>query len=295
MIKAKVIADSVHPEGGRLTTIEANIHRFVLAELNTHRSHSRNSASSRAIPVGKQLDRVSVNPAYPVVWASEQKGMQGGDPLEGDDLARAEALWDDVRAYTILRLHEYLDACGDGPRLHKSLINRLIEPFMWHRVILSSTELGWLNFFAQRHNPQAQPEMAAAAASMFDAYRTSTPLSLDYGGFHLPYVDDAERDACRIRSDRQHGAAQVSSARCARVSYLTHDGERDMSKDLDLYDRLVSADPGHWSPLEHPAMVVPLGDPTFGNFGPGWLQYRHMIELGAPSAPSIWGIIDRLA
>ena len=41
-----------------LTTIEATIHRFVLAELNTHRLFSRNSASSRAVPVARQIERV---------------------------------------------------------------------------------------------------------------------------------------------------------------------------------------------------------------------------------------------
>jgi thymidylate synthase ThyX len=59
-----VIADSISPYGHRLTTFEVVMHRFVLAEFNTHRVFSRNSASSRAIPLAKQLDRVLNDPAY---------------------------------------------------------------------------------------------------------------------------------------------------------------------------------------------------------------------------------------
>ena len=33
--------------------------------------------------------------------------------------------------------------------LHKQLVNRLIEPFLWHTVVVTSTE--WDNFFEQRH------------------------------------------------------------------------------------------------------------------------------------------------
>ena len=51
LISAKVIADSVCPKGVRMTTMEIEYPRFILAELNTHRMLSKNSASSRAIPV----------------------------------------------------------------------------------------------------------------------------------------------------------------------------------------------------------------------------------------------------
>ena len=47
---ARIILDSISPEGYRLTTMEVTLHRFVLAEFNTARVFSRNSASSRAIP-----------------------------------------------------------------------------------------------------------------------------------------------------------------------------------------------------------------------------------------------------
>ena len=48
--EARIVLDSISPAGDRLTTMEVRMHRFVLAEFNTHRVFSRNSASSRAIP-----------------------------------------------------------------------------------------------------------------------------------------------------------------------------------------------------------------------------------------------------
>jgi thymidylate synthase ThyX len=48
-----------------------------------------------------------------------------------------------------------------GVKLHKSLTNRLLEPFMWHTAIITATE--WDNFFWQRCDPMAQPEMKAVA------------------------------------------------------------------------------------------------------------------------------------
>ena len=43
---AKILADSLNPCGVRLTTFEITFPRIVLAEFNTHRVFSRNSASS---------------------------------------------------------------------------------------------------------------------------------------------------------------------------------------------------------------------------------------------------------
>lgn len=48
---AKILADSLSPDGVRLTTFKVTFPRIVLAEFNTHRMFSRNSASSRAIPI----------------------------------------------------------------------------------------------------------------------------------------------------------------------------------------------------------------------------------------------------
>lgn len=265
---AKVIADSISPEGARLTTIEVTMHRFVLAEFNTHRLFSRNSASSRAIPVSKQTQRVKEHPAIPVVWASEQKGMQGGDEVE--DPRSAEYFWLAARDWAVIQA-ENLTRVG----VHKSIVNRLLEPFMWHTVIVTSTD--WENFWKQRVSPLAQPEIKVAAEAMLDAYKNSTPTRVSLYQWHLPYMDEQDLEACRQCGEDPR---YVSAARCARVSYLTHDGRRDVQEDVDLYRRLISADPMHASPLEHVATPrTTLGDFT-GNFF-GWKQLRHEVQ-GSP-------------
>lgn len=252
MTYAKVIEDSISTDGHRLTTMEIVCHRFVLAEFNTHRAFSRNSASSRAIPVRKQLDRVRNDMAYPLEWPSEQKGMQGGAGIE--DIRQAETWWEGA-AENAIQAAEALASLG----LHKSLVNRLLEPFMWHTIIVTATD--WSGFFEQRCSPLAQPEIRAVAEKMREVYADSTPVVLSERAWHLPYVDsedlDALADLVGVHPDMYkqviEEAKKVSAARCARVSYLTHDGNRDVQEDISLYERLVLANPPHWSPLEHVA------------------------------------------
>lgn len=260
---ATVIADSVSPAGVRLTTIEVTLHRFVLAELNTHRVFSRNSASSRAIPVRKQLDRVVNDPALPVEFGANQRGMQAGEPLTGADHDAALAAWLEARDHAVAAV-EQLQELG----VHKQVTNRILEPFMWHTVIVTATE--WDGFWEQRCSPLAQPEIRVAAEAMLAAYDESTPTELAMGQWHTPYLHDEDGDL------DAETARQVSAARCARVSYLTHDGRRDIDKDLELYERLVTARPPHWSPLEHVATPAEEGEHTLGNLR-GWRQLRHEV------------------
>ena len=268
---AKVICDSLSPDGVRLTTLEVVMHRFVLAELNTHRVFSRNSASSRAIPVRRQLERVMDDPAIPVVWPSEQPGMQGGDAINSP--REAEMVW--RRAADAAVAHaEHLVSLG----VHKSVTNRLVEPFMWHTVVVTATE--WDGFWKQRCSPLAQPEMRAAAEAMREAHCLSDPTEFEYGWWHMPYLDgDTIVDV--TSAGPEHWATEtlkkISAARCARVSYLTQDGVRDWEKDVEMFDRLVSADPAHASPLEHVARPdYPDEEDVPGNFR-GWTQLRHEV------------------
>jgi hypothetical protein len=271
---AKIIKDSITREGHRLTTFECIFHRFVLAEANTHRDFSRNSASSRAIPVEKQLEKVMQDPAWPLVWPSEQPGMQGGTDLTNRDLWDAEDLFQNVRNATSLLVKHYLEDHPDkSTRLHKSLINRLLEPFMWHTAIISATE--YQNFFNQRCSPLAQPEIRVLAEAMECEYNLSTPKLLLPGEWHLPYVDDDE-----LHFDIE-SLKSASVARCARVSTLSHEGIRDILKDMGLYTKLHYADPAHASPFEHVATPCTHHfkySEHRGNFM-GWDQLRH-IELG---------------
>ena len=271
---ARIIADTI-PEhyGRRLTTMEITLHRFVLAEFNTHRVFSRNSASSRAIPVETQLERCLNDPAWPLSWPAEQPGMQGGTELELHDLRDAQFLFHDVWESTLGRIDEYLEAHPEkSSRLHKSVINRLLEPFMWHTIIVSSTD--WQNFFNQRCTPQAQPEIRATAELMQAAFEDSSPTMLTAGEFHAPFVGLNPDDHKLTPLEK----LKVSAARCARVSYLTHDGQRSVEADLKLFEETL-AKYGHWSPLEHVATPLDHGPyRSAGNFGEPWVQFRSLVE-----------------
>ncbi|GAC1529003.1 MAG: hypothetical protein NVS3B1_20470 [Marmoricola sp.] len=231
---AEIIRDSVTEHGDRLTTGILTHHRWILAELNTHRALSKSSASSRAIPVAKQIARVEQDPALPVVWPAEQPGMQGGADLDSAAADEAAGQWRDAADDAVRHARALSNRYG----VHKSVTNRVLEPFMMHTVVITGT--AWQNFFSLRANPLAQPEFRVVAEMMKRAYDESIPQVVEQGDWHLPFVEPEEAYTLG-RVD----AVRVSTARCARVSYLTHDGRRDTDADLQLYRRLTSADPMH--------------------------------------------------
>lgn len=236
------------------------------SEFMTHRMFSRNSASSRAIPIEKMIKMVQTNPAMPVFWGKNKKGMSADAQL--DDISRCKSLWLKGRDRAVLTAKAMLDA-----GLHKQITNRVLEPWLWHTVICTATE--WSNFFALRDHEDAQPEIAHLARLMREAQSKSIPETNE---IHLPYiVDEDYSDAVDFsETDLVESLFKVSSARCARVSYLTHDGKREISKDLELFDKLVTGSGhGHWSPMEHPALAIDeMTEMDWsGNFR-GWMQYR---------------------
>lgn len=154
-IIAKVIADSKNEWDNRITTMIVTMPRIILAEFNTHRMFSRNSASSRAIPFDKMVKSVQENPFIPIAWQKDHKGMQGNEYITYKntvELIKEE--WVGASQDAILRatrLHSGKIASDNNLEcdiVTKQLCNRLLEPFMYHTVICTATE--WENFFALR-------------------------------------------------------------------------------------------------------------------------------------------------
>ena len=143
MIKAEVIADSKNEFGDRVTTMLVTMPRRILAEFNTHRMFSRNSASSRAIPFEKMVESVKTNPFIPMAWMRNHKGMQGTEYLSKRDVEGCRSAYLVARDMAV-RQAEHMFERG----LTKQECNRLLEPYMWHTCIVTSTE--WENFFALR-------------------------------------------------------------------------------------------------------------------------------------------------
>lgn len=318
---ARIIADSVSPNGKRLTTAEMIFPRMILSELNTHRMLSKNSASSRAIPVVKQLRRIYEYGYIPSVIGVNQAGMQARTFLEGGQLELATELMHrkksraligaledlvgptyvqttfeddyariltngfdqekDTRAFDSIL--QYYKMSTDRVRedhlyhlppeflnIHKQTTNRYLEPFMFHTVVISGTD--WENMFALRINEEAQPEIHEAVRLLKNAMDASTPRELDYGQWHMPFIQpDEELEAL---SDPEKWK-WISAGRCARASYETHDGRRDTQKDESLSSGLLSD--GHMSPFEHPATPSEK-DEYVGNFD-GWTQLRKTLPF----------------
>jgi thymidylate synthase ThyX len=258
---ARVLLDSTSPAGIRLTTLEVVFPRFVLAEFNTHRVLSRNSASSRSVPTAKLIERAEHDPVMPLEWGRNKAGMSASDELGAEEARAAKAVWLAAREDAVKHARELLEL-----KVHKQELNRILEPFLWHTVIVSATE--WDNFFKLRCAPNAQPEIRAAAVLMREAMNASVPAPLALGDWHTPLLqpDEAVLDL-EVRR-------RISAARCARVSYLTHEGKREIEKDLELFERL-RAD-RHLSPFEH--VATPAGDGEFHANFRGWIQMRREIE-----------------
>jgi len=238
---AKILADSISPDGFRITTWEATFPRIILAEVNTHCMLSRNSASSRAVPVQKRLASLVSDSFLPEVFGKNKGGMQPGEAIEGDDDTYARMIWLQMR-------DQAMKAAGKLAEIgvHKQYANRLLEPFLWHTAVITATDVD--NLFNLRVNPMAMGEFQHIAALMKKVRDESEPRTLNYGEYHLPYVDPGEAFDLEVQNIE---AWKVSVGRCARVSYLTQDGVRDPNEDVGLSDRLDTN--GHMSPLEHVA------------------------------------------
>ncbi|RTK92523.1 MAG: hypothetical protein EKK61_03750 [Rickettsiales bacterium] len=259
MIKAEIIADSKNEFGNRITTMIVTMPRIILAEFNTHRMFSRNSASSRAIPFEKMVKSVEENPFIPIAWQKNHKGMQGSEYVTCRKHENAIYEWLKARDYAVKQARMMNN---DG--ITKQLINRLLEPFMWHTVIITATE--WENFFALRcprysteakinhgiifrskkdyckhyktdlsfieendnmfffrnNKGQAEIHMMELAEQMWDAMNESAPKELKAGEWHIPFGDNIDLTQLRNKgwaSDDDDLKLQIAITRCARVSY----------------------------------------------------------------------------
>lgn len=255
MYSARIIAHSVGPVGIPVVSILLRYPRMVHADFTRHRAFSYSVASSRAIPSEKLRQRIMQNPATIAWWGKNQRGMVAEEELKGEELVAVKAVWEKGME-SALELATRLDSLG----LHKQLANRVLEPWMDVEQLTTGTD--WSNFEGLRCHKDAQPELQYIARMAMTEIRLSTPQYLQVGEWHLPFITQHELDhmaqialdinPTRVTSLGQYDLfTRFSAARCARTSYLNHEGKVDYDKDLELFDKLVGNDPGHWSPLEH--------------------------------------------
>lgn len=294
-ISATILADSIAPNGKRITSFELQFPRFIHAEMLTHRLFSRNAASSRAIPVPISSAAIIADPAQPVMWGAQQPGMQSDNELTGLRLFLAKFFWNRI-ARQAARNSSLLARIG----LHKQYANRCSEYAQVYKIILTATDFA--NFFHLRNHHDAQPEIRQLAQAMYSARETSNPQPLNPGEWHLPYVNTSRTEDGTLiyhQGSTQlsvKDAIKISASCCAQVSYRQLD--TSLNKAIRIYDRLVNASPVHASPFEHQAS--PMQTPSItsltksvsaepgithvdtflncwsGNFC-GWIQHRQLI------------------
>ena len=253
-ITAKVVCDSVSEQGIRLTTFEIEYPRFIHGELMTHRMLSKNSSSSRAIPIQKMLDQIESNMAIPVYWGKNKSGMQAVEEVSKFDEAKSVLNWERSYNYVKERVENMVEI-----GLHKQVPNRLTEPFQMMKVVITGTD--WDNFFNLRIHPDAQPEICMLAYKMYKAMQESIPYELKEGEWHLPYVNvgwngkgviayyDEDFDVLSLED-----AIKLSAASCASVSYRTEG--MTLEKAEKIFDMLIKAEVIHASPFEHLATPI---------------------------------------
>jgi hypothetical protein len=284
---AKILADSISPDGVRLTTVQATFPRFILAEVNTHRVLSRNSASSRAIPTEKLIERVASDPFIPATFNKRVKGMGVGEAFDEATTEQARAVW--LRAISkAIYASSQLAEIG----LDKSRANRVLEPFMWHTAILTGTE--WGNFFALRDHPDAQGEFQVIAHMLREVMDASTPAERREDDWHLPLISDRERTVQPLLPDEPLPdlfLPLASSGRCAKVSFDTHENFEDPWSSYERAEMLGTK--GHWSPHEHPARPMVSKDLHDDNLAPKILVPASEIKVGVgtllgPDLSKVW-------
>lgn len=307
-ISAKIVAHSKSSVNGQeIVTWELQYPRFIHAELLTHRLFSRNSASSRAIPVSKVIEMVRSSPAAPVRFGKNQSGMQdSGENFaygvyldEYEDSYCPQDAWN-IAARSASKFAEAFAEAG----YHKQVCNRLTEPFQWMKVVLTATEFD--NWFYLRNHKDADPTIKELAEKMWEEYSNSKPRKLCVGDWHVPYYDDGTWLSSAYEDFSLEDALAISSSCCAQVSYRLLDDS--LEKARDIYKRLVESKPVHASPFEHQAtpiqtsrkgnngftyVVNPIDNPgnwhegithvdRDGNLWSGnfkwWIQHRNLIE-----------------
>lgn len=251
--KAEIIADTIDPfTKKRVTSVQVTFPRAILPQLNTHGALARSASSTRAIPTKRYIEDLTANTAEPIVWLLNEPGMQGYTVADSEKADRCKSIWYEARDKMIELAQQLAD---EG--IHKEYVNHLLNPFVLSRVIITATE--WDNFFKLRIHEAAQPGFIKLASLIKQAMDNSTP---DISDIHAPYLTDAEH-AEMIEAIKQcnyvyaFSFLKISAARCARVSYLNHDGNKTtIEQDLNLYKRLIESDPMHASPSEHVAISL---------------------------------------
>lgn len=262
MVKSEVILRTKNKKGFIATTFVVEFPRIILPEVLTHRAWSRNTSSSRAVPFKKVLEQVINNPFVPVYWQKSHTGMQGNEYFTGEYEARLKKMWIKYRSECINTAIK-LNALN----VSKQIVNRILEPFVLCKMIITTGEEGLINFFNLRcpiyeckkdqkklditkSKSMAEVHMQLLAQSMYLSVNNSNIVRSDT---HIPFYDDIKE----------------SVEACARVSYNKIESSKNNLFQLLLNQR-------HMSPFEH--VLFSTDDKERYYNMQGWKSLRYRIE-----------------
>ncbi len=238
-----------------LTTFRCIYPRYILPEVLTHRMFSRNTSSSRAIPIKVMLKQIQESSWYPI-WTVNQSGMSGEILKDPEEIRINNEYHDRAKAQAIEVAQSFANR-----KIHKQNTNRYLEPFLKISMVITTGEAGLQNFFTLRRAPDAMPEIQELANLMYDKY-IDFPTNSE-AKFHLPFTTDLERDIYRLDE-----CAALTIARSSRETYQNTLGHVEISKEFKHVDKLWGD--RHESPFEHAAMKLQGNHDNFK----GWKSIR---------------------
>lgn len=247
MYIAEVVADSISPEGHRLTSVKVIYPHAVHKDMLRHRCMNRNVESFRAQPPEVLIDMLLDGGAFmPDEFASRTKGMGQGQALA--EQQKAVELWKLHIWQTVSIAKQFLKL-----GIAKQQNNFLLQDLCPLTEIITATD--WSNFEALRTElnddgtPVARPEVYKTAYAIMEAIGNSQPVEMDHEGWHLPMVTDAEYAVLIENPDQAPLWIKTSAGRCARISFGDFEWWKEAPvKSMDRADNLLKK--GHMSPYE---------------------------------------------
>jgi thymidylate synthase ThyX len=242
--------------GTKIATLEVKVPYHTWIHLLTHRAFSRNAQSSRGIPFTRLLERATYIPeSFPI----NKPGMSPENYIDKThpDYQTLCNLWIKARTLAIetantMYLHE----------VHKEIINRVIQPYCYITGIITATD--WDNFIELRTASSTQEDTRKVAIRVREIINDMQFMNQMW---HIPYVDTMNEKM------PINDSLLISAARCARVSYLNHNNEKNNhEKDMKLANQLLTDK--HMSPFEHQACGYKGKYYNLSN----WLSQRFIIE-----------------
>lgn len=250
VIGASVIEHSINMWGDELITIQTKAPKYLDAEIEKHRMISSNSSSDRAIPFRKMVN----NPKFlPEDVRLDERGMQGYESVQPEMLRGFHQTLSGIYEYITTELSRF-------DIIHKQHLNRYLLGFTMQNKVMTANKDQWEYFLNLRLGTDADPAIQYLSSEIETAINMSEAIHPEDSDIHpdipihLPYitVDDVIKYHDGYINIQE--LVMVSVARCARVSYLSHDLKKtNLQDDIKLYKFLLKSK--HLTPFEHVAIT----------------------------------------